>query len=303
MGFISDQLDKRSFLYGLFKYSIYLLLLSNILLFFRDEWLASSHLFTGNIPLEEILKTFNTTIDTLVWTILLILFEMETWILSDEALKNNLLKNSLLTIRSLCYIAIIMVCYNYVLRLGMFYDISPMDVGDICSLAGQDWSYIDRVNGYSSLTAENCPTFQGKELFALNHYTLFANADTIQKTQQLAWTDVINSSSWLLIVAILEIEVWYQVKQIVFKPLIKTFLFIKTIIYITMLACAIYWGIDGSFLEFWDAMLWILAFVFIELNLFQWQEEILERSRKRRRQKNNRAASASADIPKEQSQL
>ncbi|MEZ5756796.1 MAG: hypothetical protein R3D86_01090 [Emcibacteraceae bacterium] len=298
MGFISDQLDKRSFLYGLFKYSIYLLLLSNILLFFRDEWLASSHLFVGRIPLEEILKTFNTTIDTLVWTILLTLFELETWLLSDETLKNNLLKNSLLTIRSLCYIALIIVCYNYALRLLMFYDTSPLDIGDICSLAGQGWSYIDRVNGYTSLTAENCQAFQGKALFALNHYTLFADAATIKKTQQLAWADVINCFSWLLIVAILEIEVWYQLKQIVYKPLIKTFLFIKTIIYITMFACAVYWGIDGSFLEFWDAMLWILAFVFIELNLFQWQEEILERSRKRRREKNGKVANTSTGVPK-----
>ncbi|MCP5380753.1 MAG: hypothetical protein H6912_00155 [Kordiimonadaceae bacterium] len=298
MGFISDQLDKRSFLYGLFKYSIYLMLLSNIFLFFRDEWLASSHLFAGSVPLEEILKTFNTTIDTLVWTILLILFELETWLLSDEALKNNLLKNSLLTIRSLCYIAIIIVCYNYALRLLMFYDTSPMKIDNICSLAGSEWSFIDRVNGYTSLTIENCQSFQGKALFSLNHYSLFADLDTMKKAQQLAWTDVINSFSWLLIVAILEIEVWYQLKQIVYKPLIKTFLFIKTIIYITMLACAIYWGIDGSFLEFWDAMLWILAFVFIELNLFQWQEEILERSRKRRREKNNRMANPSSEIPK-----
>ncbi len=295
MGFISDQIDKRSFVYGFFKYSIYLLLLSNILLFFREEWLASSHLFTGSIPLDEIMKTFNTTIDTLVWTILLILFELETWVISDETLKSNLLKNSLLTIRSLCYIVIILACYNYALRLAMFYDISPMEVGDICALAGSEWSYIVRVNEYISLNAENCHFFQGKELFALNHYTLFADSDTIAKTQQLAWADVINSFSWLLIVAILEIEVWYQLKQIIYQPLIKTCLFFKTILYVAMFVCALYWGIDGSFLEFWDAMLWILAFVFIELNLFQWQEEILERSRKRRRRNNGQMAHAPTD--------
>ena len=27
------------------------------------------------------------------------------------------------------------------------------------------------------------------------------------------------------------------------------------------------------FLDFWDAFLWLVAFVFIELNVFQWREE------------------------------
>ena len=33
-----------------------------------------------------------------------------------------------------------------------------------------------------------------------------------------------------------------------------------------------YWGILGDFLDFWDAFMWLVAFVFIELNIFQWQQ-------------------------------
>jgi hypothetical protein len=29
----------------------------------------------------------------------------------------------------------------------------------------------------------------------------------------------------------------------------------------------------GDFLDFWDAFIWLVAFFFIEMNLFQWQEE------------------------------
>ena len=40
-----------------------------------------------------------------------------------------------------------------------------------------------------------------------------------------------------------------------------------------------YWGFVGDFLDFWDAFLWLVAFVFIELNIFQWQVETEELGR------------------------
>ena len=41
----------------------------------------------------------------------------------------------------------------------------------------------------------------------------------------------------------------------------------------TLLVCAIYWGYAGTFLDFWDAFLWLLAFALIELNVLEWQAE------------------------------
>jgi hypothetical protein len=40
-----------------------------------------------------------------------------------------------------------------------------------------------------------------------------------------------------------------------------------------VLLAAIYWGIKGDFVDFWDAFLWLVAFVFIELNVFEWRRE------------------------------
>ena len=47
----------------------------------------------------------------------------------------------------------------------------------------------------------------------------------------------------------------------------------------TLLLAAIYWGFKGDFVDFWDAFLWLVAFVFIELNIFEWRrEEMAENS-------------------------
>ena len=52
--------------------------------------------------------------------------------------------------------------------------------------------------------------------------------------------------------------------------------FMKFILYSTLLFAAVYWGVKGDFLDFWDAFLWLVAFVFIELNVFEWRAEELE---------------------------
>ena len=50
----------------------------------------------------------------------------------------------------------------------------------------------------------------------------------------------------------------------------------KIVLYTLLLFAAIYWGVKGDFVDFWDAFLWLVAFVFIELNVFEWRQESLE---------------------------
>lgn len=54
---------------------------------------------------------------------------------------------------------------------------------------------------------------------------------------------------------------------------------IKVVLYTTLVMAAIYWGFKGDFLDFWDAALWLFAFVFIELNVFEWQQEIRDQTK------------------------
>jgi hypothetical protein len=39
------------------------------------------------------------------------------------------------------------------------------------------------------------------------------------------------------------------------------------------LVAAVYWWLEGDFLDFWDAFLWLFAFIFIEMNVFDLQAE------------------------------
>lgn len=117
--------DVREKLYNLFKYAIYLLLIWNTYLFFEQDWAASSHTFRNGVTLAVLIEAFTASIDTLNWVILLLLFELETWVLSDEALERKSLKWSLMAVRGLCYSLIIYAFYGYGAKLMLFYHVTP----------------------------------------------------------------------------------------------------------------------------------------------------------------------------------
>jgi len=84
---------------------------------------------------------------------------------------------------------------------------------------------------------------------------------------------VINSGVWLLVVLNLEIDVRLQEHGKLDGRVLRISNISKFFIYAVLFLAAVYWGIKGDFLDFWDAFLWLLAFVLIELNVFNWRKE------------------------------
>jgi hypothetical protein len=89
----------------------------------------------------------------------------------------------------------------------------------------------------------------------------------------LAWTDVANATAWLGVVAVLEADVWMQLKGTLTTGFVRASQVAKVLFYGTLVACAVLWQIEGGFVDVWDAYLWLIAFVFIEMNFFEWHEE------------------------------
>ena len=120
----------------------------------------------------------------------------------------------------------------------------------------------------------------GSEFFSHEKYKIIANTKTLADVKGLAWVDVINASAWVSVVLMLEIDVHTQLGNISSRWWTKYNKFVKTTVYSVLFIAAVYWGVTGNFLEFWDAFLWIVAFVLIEMNMFEWQAEVAERKNK-----------------------
>lgn len=265
------QFAPRTF--KLFKYTVYCLLSLNILLFFREEWQATGYLFKDGVSGSDIIAGFAATIDTAAWVVLLLMFELETFVLPDEKIKGRL-KFGLESTRVVCYTFICYAFYGYVTKCIGLYDFVPINLADLCAIADGGVSFMTTLDEYAAVTPQSCSLLsESSQFFALPDAGIVADAETLRASRLLAWTDVINAADWLLVVAILEMDVRLQLKGLLKGGILTFSKSIKWVLYSILLGAAVYWWLEGDFLDFWDAFLWILAFAAIELNVFKWQAE------------------------------
>jgi len=258
--------------YQLFKYTIYSLLALNVFIFLWDEWIASSHLFTQGVALYEIFQAFSATIDTGAWVVLLLLFEMETFVLPDEAIKRY--KWPLHGVRAVCYIFIVSAFVGYYNKAMDLFDVQPISVASACELVNGERFYMTTLDEFEPLSQDNCETLNLQSgLVELSGTDVISDGDALSDARWLAWVDVINAGAWLLVVLVLEFDVWLQLREALKGPAFVFSTACKVLVYATLVGALIYWGWAGALIDTWDAFLWLVAFVFIEMNIITWREE------------------------------
>ena len=232
------------------KYLTYALLSLNILLFFSEELNSARFAIETGEEVALGVQLFSATLDTLAWVILLLLFELETAVIPDERLRGKI-RIAIHGVRMLCTAAIVMAFLGY---FGEWLTLLPSELlsGDACSRVTESWSVMTKLDDFMPLTAENCGQF---------------GADT----------RIVTGLDQVVILLEIEVRVltrWGGASM----PLSQVATFAKAALYATLVAAAIYWGFKGDFLDFWDAALWLFAFVFIELNVFEWQQELRDQT-------------------------
>jgi len=261
--------------FTLFKYAIYLLLAWNALLFFQEDLAASAVTFGDGLNWRNVVEAFSASIDTTAWLVLLLLFELETAVIPDARLKGSL-KWLLMAVRVICYFFIVYAFYGYCYKFGVITNLEPFRISDLCALAGGDWNYVVSLDDYPPIDASSCLALQGQDLLRVSGTYVIGTREALDAAFGLAVIDIINSGTWLVIVLLLEAEVWMQLRDLLTGRILKVMKFLKGLFYLLLFVCAVYWGFEGSFLDFWDAFLWLVAFIFIEMNIFQWHEETEE---------------------------
>ena len=190
----------------------------------------------------------------------------------DDARIRGGVKWALHGIRGVCYIAIVYAFTGYYAELQTLYQVVDAGVGQACSLLGQDYSLLLTLDEYVMLDDKNCVGMVSP-IYRIEGFDIVAGRDTLRSVQWLAWTDVINSAAWILVCLVLEVEVRLQLRGGLSDALMAANRLVKFTLYAVLFAAAAYWGVAGDFLDFWDAALWLFAFIFIELNVFEWQNE------------------------------
>jgi hypothetical protein len=262
-------------IFTLFKWVVYILLAWNGFQFLQQDLAASAETFGNTINWGNIVEAYSAFIDTSAWLVLLLVFEFETAIIPDEKLKGGL-KWVLLLIKAICYFFIIYAFYGYLSKYVVITNLLPFSIADVCSLVGTDWNYVVDMDDYPPIDAVACAALQGQQLMQISGTEIIGTLEALDSAWGLAVIDIINAGTWLIIVVLLEVEVWLQLRHDLTDRQLSIGKYLKGFFYFILFLAAAYWGVEGSFLDFWDAFLWLVAFIFIELNIFQWHEEVEE---------------------------
>ena len=247
------------------KYTVYGLLTLNIGLFFLEEWQAVAHIFDDGLPLSHVISAFAASIDTAAWVLLLLLFETETYQLPPEHITPRL-AFGFRAVRTFCYGFIVYAFYGYLTKAIGLYGFVPLEA-DACSLANQGYSLLIRLDEFLPFDANMCAALAETNAQVLPASHILADPQVLDATRRLAWVDVINSSTWIIVVALLEFDVWLQARGKLAGLVEDIGRVTKAVLYSILLGAAVYWGVAGTLLDFWDAFLWLFAFFFIELNI------------------------------------
>jgi hypothetical protein len=266
---------KPSLVFRAFKYGVYCLLLINLVLFFREDTLAAAETLGGEISWARLSEAYAATMDTLFWIVLLFLFELETAVIPDYKLQGRL-KWVLMAVRSVSYFFISWALLGYIEKWLTVSALEPFLVANVCDLVGTGVTWIEDLDHYFPLDAAACAALQGADLVRIQGTSIIGSLDAALAAAHLAVVDIVNAADWLLIVVLLEVEVTLQLRNRLTPRLIRVFKWLKGVLYATLFAAAVYWGFLGDFLDFWDAFLWLVAFIFIEMNIFTWHSEVEE---------------------------
>ena len=258
------------------KWLVYTLVIINFGFYIRNDLVIAGHTLYSGSSLLEISRAFATTIDESAWIILLLLFELETYLLSDDPLSRA--KTLLMQgIRLVCYISLAHTLYAYGVYLAEIYAAVPVEgVTNLCQLIGKDLSYASNLV-YSEINSSNCASLSSaNQFFYVDPPTFFIVEDAagLAIEKQLAWIDIFEAIIWLLILLSIEVAVWLQDRNIGQGLIFKTLSITKWCLYSLLWAAAGYWIYRGHYMFAWDEFVWIAGFVAIEMNIVEWRNVI-----------------------------
>ena len=257
------------------KWLVYSLLLLNFAFYLFQEIEIASHALRRGGTLLQWAQEFATTIDELGWFGLLFVFELETYLLSDDAYRKRRVRWSLLLVRLVCYVLLFHTLFARVNGWSDFVAVSQAPgLFDLCQLAGKDISFSSNYIA-DLITVENCQNFSDSTTYYFLDPTVVTDQMGYEIRHQLTWIDLQDSVTWILVVFLIDLAVRLQNRNIIDQRLTITLLIVR-LMYGLLLLHGAFWVYLGHWVWGWDQFLWIAGFWAIEGNLSEWKSEIRE---------------------------
>lgn len=258
------------------KWIVYALLLINWVFYIHEDWDRAIHTLNPNSTVFQWAREFATTIDVSAWFVLLLMFELETYLLDDEDWTSRVAK-TVHTIRAICFLMILHTVYAFaVTTIDYQPTVAVENVSSLCDMSNDNVAYVYNLD-YTMVDEKTCQTLSDeRQFYRVGKEPVVSTLDGLRLERHLAWADLVEVITWLLIILAIESVVRLQDRGIAGGAAISAANKVKILLYSILVVLAIYWASLSHWLYTWDTFVWIAGFTAIEMNIIEWRDELLE---------------------------
>ena len=256
------------------KAALYGLLLANFGYYLFEDWSRTSFSLTDAASFYDWVREFNTSLDEVAWFTLLLVFELETYVLDESGWSPGQAR-IVLSIKLIAFCLIGHTLYvNFTALTEILGPVSASAGSDLCDLAdtGQSWLFnLD----YTLITSEMCDVLpKASQYWEIPGEPVVTSSAGLDLARRLAWCDFMETAAWLSVGASMEAAIRITDRGVTSGYAVTALGWLKFGLYALILALGIYWAYHGHWVYLWDELLWIFGFAFLEVNLDGWREEI-----------------------------
>ncbi len=258
------------------KWTVYALLIINFAFYVLEDWNRAVYTLHAGSALLDWAGEFATSIDESAWFLLLIMFELETYVVDDEDW-TGWVAHTVRGVRLFAYVLLAHTVYAFVIVvMSLRPTVAVENVSNLCEIVNSNVSYVYNLE-YTRVSEQTCGGLSNESQFYwLAEDSIVSDMAGLELERNLAWADLAEVVIWLLILLAIEIVVRLQGRGVTDGVIISTANTLKFLLYSSLIALSIYWASLSHWLYVWDELVWIGGFAAIEMNVSQWRNELLD---------------------------
>jgi hypothetical protein len=182
-------------------------------------------------------------------------------------------------VRIMCYVSLGHTLYAYGIYVYDLSQVTPITgIINLCQLVDANVSYAVNLL-YTQVDAGNCGQLSSaSQFFYIDppENLIVNDSAGLVIERQLAWVDILEAVTWLLILLTIEMTVRLQDRGVAEGTVIKSLNAAKFSLYSLLWCVMFYWIYRGHWMFAWDEFVWMAGFIAIEMNVVEWRSEIIE---------------------------
>ena len=163
---------------------------------------------------------------------------------------------------------------NFAALMEILGPVAASAVLGLCDLTdtGQSWLFnLD----YTLVTSETCDLLpQAPHYWEIPGEPVVTSSAGLDLARRLAWCDFAEIAAWLSVAVSMGAAIRITDRGVTPGYVMTVLSWLKFGLYALILALGSHWAYYGHCVYLWDELLWIFGFVFLEVNLDGWRDEI-----------------------------